>query len=365
MKQIMAAALAIAAFSGTAMADITVNVAKSVGTTEFPVEYGYIADMLKPRAERPEALKETCKPVDGKFTLKTLPDGPAQYRIFTGNRSYVMVYTVPGENVDVNISGTDPLDYTMKGTKLVEDVAGMDVATTKIMKEYQDLMAAGNADEQKVKDIENRYNKVFTDYIAANPDAAAVAWAVSHLEGQNFLDAYNAMTDAAKGSILAGVLEQQKKYVERSIAAEKRKAELNSGSVDAPDFTFNDMAGNPVSLSDFRGKWVIIDFWGSWCPWCIKGFPKLKEAYAKYQPKLEVIGVACNDPKAKWEAAVKKYELPWVNVFNPEDGGGKLLADYAVEGFPTKAIINPEGKVVNITTGEDPAFFEILDNFMK
>ena len=41
----------------------------------------------------------------------------------------------------------------------------------------------------------------------------------------------------------------------------------------APDFTLNDINGKPLSLSDLKGKWVILDFWGSWCPWCIKGFP--------------------------------------------------------------------------------------------
>ena len=82
-------------------------------------------------------------------------------------------------------------------------------------------------------------------------------------------------------------------------------------------------------------------------------------------PELEIIGVACNDSRDKWEAAVKKYDLPWINLYNPEQGGGRLLEDYAVEGFPTKAIISPEGKIVNITTGENPAFFDILEQLMK
>ena len=64
-------------------------------------------------------------------------------------------------------------------------------------------------------------------------------------------------------------------------------------------------------------------------------------------------------------AAVKKYELPWVNVYNPDPKGGKVLEDYAVEGFPTKVIVNPEGRIVNITTGENPEFFEILDSLVK
>ena len=50
----------------------------------------------------------------------------------------------------------------------------------------------------------------------------------------------------------------------------------------APDFTLNDINGKPLALSSLRGKYVVIDFWGSWCGWCIKGIPKMKEYYAKY-----------------------------------------------------------------------------------
>lgn len=365
MKRLMATAIGIAAVGGMAMADITVKVAPNVTRSEFPIEYGYVSDMVKPRKVRPEAIKETGKPTEGKFVVKTLPDGTAQYTILTGDREYIMLYTQPGENLEVEIKGTEPLDYTVTGSKLMEDIARLDNESGKIMKQYRDLMAAGNVEESEALKVAQSYDRLFKDYIAANADAAAVPYAILHLDGDEFLNAYNAMSDAAKASPIAPFLEPQKQYVERSMAAEKRKAELTSGNVEAPNFTFNDMAGKSISLSDFRGKWVVIDFWGSWCPWCIKGFPALKEAYAKYQPKLEVVGVACNDPKDKWEAAVKKYELPWINLYNPEEGGGKLLTDYAVEGFPTKAIINPDGKIVDITVGEDPSFFEKLANFLK
>lgn len=144
-------------------------------------------------------------------------------------------------------------------------------------------------------------------------------------------------------------------------AAQAAEAEY----VTAPDFTFPDVNGKMVSLSDFRGKWVIIDFWGSWCPWCIKGFPALKEAYAKYEGKVEVIGVACLDPKDAWENALKKYDLPWVNLYNGAEKGGPVLQEYGIEGFPTKVIVDPEGKVRNVTAGDTPDFYVALDALVK
>lgn len=144
----------------------------------------------------------------------------------------------------------------------------------------------------------------------------------------------------------------------RRKALELKLETLQSGTVDAPGFTLKDLEGKDVSLSDFKGKWVILDFWGSWCPWCIKGFPELKEAYEKYAGQLEIIGIDCRESKEDWKAGVEKYQLPWINVYNPE--GSELTNEYAVPGFPTKVIVNPEGKISNITVGHDPAFFEVL-----
>ncbi|MBD5286640.1 MAG: TlpA family protein disulfide reductase [Bacteroides sp.] len=131
----------------------------------------------------------------------------------------------------------------------------------------------------------------------------------------------------------------------------------------APDFTLNDINGKPLSLSDLKGKWVILDFWGSWCPWCIKGFPALKEAYKQYGGKVEVLGIDCGDTEEAWKESVAKHELPWLQVYNPK--GTDLTAQYGIQGFPTKFIIDPEGRVANVTIGEDPAFFEVLSTLVK
>ena len=133
--------------------------------------------------------------------------------------------------------------------------------------------------------------------------------------------------------------------------------------VAAPNFTLNDINGKPLSLSDLKGKWVVLDFWGSWCPWCIKGFPALKEAYKEYDGKIEVLGVDCGDTEETWKASVAKHELPWLQVYNPK--GTDLTAQYGIQGFPTKFIIDPEGKVANVTVGEAPAFFEVLKSLVK
>ena len=131
----------------------------------------------------------------------------------------------------------------------------------------------------------------------------------------------------------------------------------------APDFTLNDINGKPLTLSSLRGKHVILDFWGSWCGWCIKGFPEMKEAYKKYAGKFEILGIDCRDTEEKWKEAVKENELPWLHVYNPDES--TICDDYGIQGYPTKIIVGPDGKIVKTIVGEDPAFYELLAELFK
>lgn len=138
---------------------------------------------------------------------------------------------------------------------------------------------------------------------------------------------------------------------------------IGSYATEAPNFTLNDLEGKPLALTSLRGKYVILDFWGSWCIWCIRGIPKMKEYYAKYQGKFEILAIDCGDTDEKWREAVKKHELPWLHVYNPRESN--VLKDYGIQGFPTKIIVGPDGKIVKTIVGEDPQFYTLLDELFK
>ena len=166
---------------------------------------------------------------------------------------------------------------------------------------------------------------------------------------------------------MSGCADNSKKQQAEASVAETVEVETSNAveadGVMAPDFTLNDLNGKPLTLSSLRGKYVILDFWGSWCGWCIKGFPQMKEYYQKYAGKFEILGIDCNDPEAKWKAAVEKYELPWLHVYCPRDSN--VLDLYEIQGFPTKIIVGPDGKIVKTIIGEDPAFYTFLDKLFK
>lgn len=153
------------------------------------------------------------------------------------------------------------------------------------------------------------------------------------------------------------------KMAEAELYQKEAKKKVQVGMV-APEFKLKDLNGKDVSLTDFRGKYVVLDFWGSWCVWCIKGFPDMKKSYEKHKVKIEFISIACRDSDAKWRTAVKENALPWVQLFN--DGKDiDVAALYAVNGYPTKCIIDPEGKIVRIFSGESAEFYTYLDDLLK
>lgn len=136
---------------------------------------------------------------------------------------------------------------------------------------------------------------------------------------------------------------------------------------EAPDFTLNDVDGNAQSLSALRGKWVVLDFWGSWCGWCIKGFPDMKATYAKYSDRVEFVGIACKDDEQRWREAIEQHELSWIQLFNPTDLQPSMspMHLYGVQGFPTKIILTPEGLIHKMFVGESKDFYAELERVMK
>ncbi len=206
-----------------------------------------------------------------------------------------------------------------------------------------------------------------TGYVKAHPDQDAAAALIAELPNdiEKIEAAAALLTERARGSQAANLYKEILEKAKREAEEEAQQYALE-GCL-APDFTLMDINGKPLALSSLRGKWVIIDFWGSWCGWCIKGMPKMKEYYAKYQGKLEILGVDCNDTVEKWKGAVAKHELPWLHVYcdMDDDNGDNPLDLYGVQGFPTKVIVDPEGQVAKIVVGENPAFYEYLDSVLQ
>lgn len=153
---------------------------------------------------------------------------------------------------------------------------------------------------------------------------------------------------------------KQKELVRRWKSDLETQIDAESGNV-CPNIETTDINGKPFSLSSLRGKYVVFDFWGSWCGWCIKGFPKMKEYYGKYRDCLEIVGVDCLDEEADWRKIVKANALPWQHIRSTD---GSIETQFKVRGYPHKVIIDPQGKIVKTFTGETEDFYSFIDKLM-
>ena len=139
------------------------------------------------------------------------------------------------------------------------------------------------------------------------------------------------------------------------------------------NFNTQDINGNKISLADYKGKYVLLDFWASWCVPCRKGNPHLKELYSKYRDKgFEVIGVSDDDrnPEA-WKTAVAKDGLPWQHVLRgfkivngAPDRTNDINEGFNISTLPTQILIDRTGTII-ARYGEDGDAHELLDEKLK
>ena len=304
---------------------------------------------------------------------KKNPDGSMQALMLKAIR----VFMYP--NTSVQVKGSLE-DYRITGTKFYEEynkyqetVAEIEAKKAVLSDEYMTFRRSeeGKTNKAKadslfglVKEIDVQRNEAIEKYVAAHLDSE-VSLYLLYMNRCKFGAKYvEQFSDAVKNGQLKDIYADLTEYYERMIAKEKA-AELIKEGNPAPDFTLKNLEGEDFTLSSLRGKYVVLDFWGSWCGWCIKGMPDMKKVYEKYQGKLEIVGVDCNDTEDKWKAAVEKHGINWINVINSKDKAKDLTTIYNVNGFPTKIILSPEGNIVKVVVGESPAFYETLEKLLK
>jgi peroxiredoxin len=115
----------------------------------------------------------------------------------------------------------------------------------------------------------------------------------------------------------------------------------------APDFTLNDSNGNSVSLSEFKGKNIILIFWASWCGPCLSELPDIIQFYKKYKhSELVIIAVSLDQKKDSWLSAIQKYSIPFINISDLNGWMNEVALIYGVSGVPDNFLIDKKGNLV-------------------
>ncbi|OEK08958.1 hypothetical protein A8C32_13695 [Flavivirga aquatica] len=136
-------------------------------------------------------------------------------------------------------------------------------------------------------------------------------------------------------------------YFIQPLVERRKNIDLVAVGKTAPLFTLKTPEGKNISITDFRGKYVLIDFWAYWCIPCIAGFPELKEIRASYsEEKLKMISISTDKNYDKWIEAVEKHKLPWEQVIDDASLKVDISTKYSVIAIPHLVLISPEGKII-------------------
>lgn len=304
---------------------------------------------------------DTARIHKGIFSFKGELDKPMQaalYIVYKDKSAHAK-----GETKNINLY-IDPGTTTITG----EDLLTATITGGPTQKEFTTLSSSWQAIGWKEG---NPYNEVVSlkkdsaslNFINQHPSSEVSVWAMEQLAKPDYLaghrqrvkEAYQKMDTAwqhsKRGATIAMMI--------------KRAGVLGIG-MPAIYFESTDTSGHKVKLSDFKGKYVLVDFWASWCKPCRAENPNVLKNYEKYKDKnFTIIGVSLDDAKAedKWKEAVRKDGLPWTQVSDLEGWKSKIATDYQVNSIPINYLIDPNGKIIAVgLRGEemDPTLEKLL-----
>ncbi len=338
---------------------------------------GYKSDKIIFAYRTADGMKQdTVSVKDGQFeyTDANKKELANYYVMIPGDRSsYMQLFAMPGQNLKLWGSMEN---YHFGGSPLYDQVNAICDQTdpfiikrSNLMNEYYSKVKDLKTDAEKenlTKETQSKLDEVgkemkdfVLNYIKAHNNEEATCYLIPMCEDIN--EAINMLTPAVQNSAFAAYYKPAKEMADRQAQQKENEKKTAEGTM-APDFTLKDINGKDFKLSSLRGKYVLLDFWGSWCGWCIKALPNMKECYAKASKngKFEIVSIDCNDTEAKWKAAVKQHDMTWTQVKNENADG--IPTKFGVSGFPTFILISPEGKIEKRYVGSDPEMYKYIDS---
>jgi peroxiredoxin len=352
---------------GTFSVSGTFKNADKLAAIEGPISKVYLLEVTYGKDQPPVILDSAKIPaVNGSFSLTGSAPTQEIFELVFGNNVMAVPLINDAAEVKVNVDlGKKDDFYEVSGSEasnqlkdLVNIFGKKNYEVERTMADLDSLKQANAPDSLQLGAIAQKdaavqdLNTYLKQAINTNNNpticALALGWSSRSFSKSEF---ESSLTDLLKKYPDNNVLQGLKQSYDQQLAQMAQQQHQDSASSwigkQAPDLALPDVNGHPVPLTSFRGKYLLVDFWASWCGPCRAENPNVVKAYNEFKGKnFAILGVSLDKEKNAWQEAVRSDNLDWSQVSDLKFWSSKAVETFKFDGIPFNVLIDPQGKVI-------------------